>query len=57
MAEPFQFHCAKCGTFHIGMPTFGWDWPIQYLEVPELERADRVHLDSAGFRRRCDLTR
>ena len=46
MAEPFQFHCAKCGTFHIGMPTFGWDWPIQYLEVPELERADRVHLDS-----------
>jgi hypothetical protein len=28
------------------MPTFGWDWPIQYLGVPEQERADRVQLDT-----------
>jgi hypothetical protein len=40
----FGFECATCGQYHVGMPTFGWDWPIQYLDVPETERAARVDL-------------
>ena len=46
MPEPFQFHCTTCGNNHVGMPTFGWDWPIQYLEVPESERERRAQLDT-----------
>jgi hypothetical protein len=26
------------------MPSFGWDWPLPYLFVPEAERAERVEL-------------
>jgi hypothetical protein len=40
----FGFSCATCGEYHVGMPSFGWDWPIQYLTVPEAERATRVEL-------------
>jgi hypothetical protein len=28
------------------MPSFGWDWPIQYLMVPEGERATRTALST-----------
>lgn len=31
---------------HRGMPTFGWSYPIQYLQVPEEERAERCSLGS-----------
>ena len=40
----FGFTCASCGEYHVGMPSFGWDWPVQYLLVPEAERARRVEL-------------
>ena len=42
--ESFGFSCAGCGAYHVGMPSFGWDWPVQYLLVPEAERAARVEL-------------
>ncbi len=41
----FGFTCAACGDFHVGMPSFGWDWPVQYLMVAEAERDRRVELD------------
>jgi hypothetical protein len=40
----FGFQCASCGQYHVGMPSFGWDWPVPYLLVPEAERATRVEL-------------
>lgn len=43
-AKPFQFECASCGRTHEGIPCFGWDFPAQYLAVPEHERSTRVHL-------------
>ena len=42
--DTFEFDCATCGQRHVGVPSFGWDWPIQYLMVPEPERARRVEL-------------
>lgn len=42
----FRFHCAVCGEIHEGMPSFGWDYPIQYLEIPENERELRCSLGS-----------
>ena len=43
-SEPFRFECASCGTLHDGIPSFGWDFPAQYLAVPEGERGRRVVL-------------
>ena len=43
-SEPFRFECASCGTLHEGIPSFGWDFPAQYLAVPDGERARRVVL-------------
>jgi hypothetical protein len=43
-SEPFRFDCATCGGTHEGIPSFGWDYPAQYLAVPEPERATRVRL-------------
>ena len=42
--QSFEFDCATCGERHVGIPSFGWDWPIQYLMVPEAERGRRVEL-------------
>jgi len=42
----FSFRCADCGETHVGMPTFGFSFPVQYLDVPEAERERRVVLDS-----------
>ena len=33
----FSFTCATCGEVHEGVPSFGWDYPVQYLGVPEEE--------------------
>ena len=38
------FRCNSCGQEHSGVPTFGWTYPIQYLDVPEAERSQRVFL-------------
>ena len=46
MAESFGFECASCGQYHVGMPSFGWDYPVQYLAIPEAERERRVDLSS-----------
>ena len=43
-SEPFRFECASCGALHEGIPSFGWDFPAQYLAIPEGERARRVVL-------------
>ena len=42
--EPFRFECASCGAVHEGIPSFGWDFPAQYLAIPEGERLRRVIL-------------
>lgn len=39
-----QFTCVKCGEVHTGMPSFGWDYPVHYLEVPPSERDQRCSL-------------
>lgn len=39
-----RFRCRTCEQEHEGIPSFGWDYPIQYLEVPEGERASRCVL-------------
>lgn len=41
-----SFECATCGQVHDGLPAFGWDYPLQYLNVPEGERDARIHLTS-----------
>lgn len=38
------FVCTRCGTKHAGTPTFGFRFPIDYLDVPEAERKERVFL-------------
>lgn len=43
-SDPFRFECATCGTTHEGIPSFGWDYPAQYLAIPDSERARRVTL-------------
>jgi len=43
-SERFRFECASCGETHEGIPSFGWDFPAQYLAVPETERAQRAVL-------------
>jgi len=46
LAETFGFECVTCGAYHVGMPSFGWDYPVQYLLIPERERGHRVELRS-----------
>ena len=40
----FAFRCRCCGEVHEGVPSFGWDYPVQYLQVPEGERGRRCRL-------------
>jgi hypothetical protein len=40
------FQCRTCNEFHEGIPTFGWDYPIQYLDIPDDERSQRCELTS-----------
>ena len=40
------FQCSTCHEFHEGIPTFGWDYPVQYLDIPEEERSQRCELTS-----------
>lgn len=39
-----SFKCKSCGELHQGTPTFGWNFPVQYMRVPETEREGRVSL-------------
>ena len=42
----FKFKCSSCEEIHEGIPTFGYDFPIYYLDVPEEERDERCELTS-----------
>jgi hypothetical protein len=42
----FAFRCHSCGKVHEGIPSFGWDYPLQHLEVPEDQRSRRCVLTS-----------
>jgi hypothetical protein len=42
----FKFTCATCGEVHEGIPSFGWDAPPHYYDIPENERAERCELTS-----------
>jgi hypothetical protein len=46
LSEPFGFECVTCGEYHIGMPSFGWDYPVQYLLLSAEEREGRIELSS-----------
>ena len=46
MTIDFEFQCHTCGQLHKGMPTFGWDYPINVLDIPPEERDKRVDLGS-----------
>jgi hypothetical protein len=39
-----EFKCACCDEIVNGIPTFGWDYPISYLDVPEDKREEEVFL-------------
>ncbi len=39
-----QFKCGSCEQIHEGVPTFGWNFPVQYIQVPEEEREKRISL-------------
>lgn len=42
----FTFKCQTCGEIHQGTPTFGYEFPIYYLDVPEEQREERCELTS-----------
>jgi hypothetical protein len=42
----FQFKCSTCNELHLGIPTFGADYPMTVLQIPEEEREARVELGS-----------
>ncbi len=39
-----EFKCACCDEIIEGIPTFGWKYPISYLDVPEEKREEDVFL-------------
>ena len=41
-----QFRCIKCDEVHEGVPTFGWNAPLLYLQIPVEERDQRCLLGS-----------
>ena len=42
----FAFRCRTCSKLHKGIPSFGWEYPLQYLDVSEDQRARRCLLTS-----------
>jgi hypothetical protein len=40
----FEFKCIECGAIHRGSPSFGFDKPSSYYDVPEPERDTRIML-------------
>lgn len=42
----FEFKCSCCGETHKGIPTFGANYPITVLQIPQEERDERVDLGS-----------
>lgn len=46
MTEVFSFQCSKCNVLHEGVPSFSFDAPELYYDIPEGERDNRVFLTS-----------
>lgn len=44
--KEFEFICACCGKPQRGSPAYGYDKPIDYFDIPENERGDRVQHDT-----------
>lgn len=42
----FSFKCADCGEIHRGSPSFAYEKPVYYFEVPEAEREARITINS-----------
>ncbi len=41
-----SFKCTSCSKIHEGIPTFGWNYPVHYMQIPEYERESRALLGS-----------
>lgn len=46
MSQVFSFQCSKCDVIHKGIPSFSFDAPALYYDIPESERESRVFLTS-----------
>lgn len=46
MTVSFRFRCSTCEKEHVGIPAWGWNYPLSYFLVPEHERATRCFLTS-----------
>jgi hypothetical protein len=46
MTAIFSFKCKSCGKIHEGSPSFSYDSPVYYGQVPESERLQRTKLSS-----------
>lgn len=46
MAVSFRFTCSTCEKEHVGIPAWGWNYPLSYFLVPEPERERRCFLTS-----------
>jgi len=44
MSQVFSFQCSKCNEIHQGVPSFSFDAPALYYDIPEQERESRVFL-------------
>ncbi len=42
--KEFEFKCSTCGELHKGIPTFGANYPMNVLYVPEEKRKELVDL-------------
>jgi len=44
--KTFEFQCSDCGDIHRGSPSFGYEKPTFYFEVPESDREARIKISS-----------
>ena len=44
MTREFTYSCHTCGELHVGIPSFGADYPLEYLLVPDADKAGRTQL-------------
>ncbi|MBN9672187.1 DUF2199 domain-containing protein [Roseibium aggregatum] len=43
-AEVFSFVCNCCGKEHVGIPAYGYDMPVDYFDIPVMDRGKRAVL-------------
>ena len=46
MKASVRFKCKNCDEWHVGVPGWGYPFPMPYWDVPELERSERCFLTS-----------